>query len=258
MENSELIENYFTSSLDAEQVRVFEKRIESEPAFAEEVAFYLSVHSLTREVSRSEKKQQFRELYQKSQSATYPAARVYPLTASTTTKTTPIRKLVYYVASAAVIAGIIFGVYTQLKPDSPQQMAAKYEKENLRILGVTMSSNVDSLQKGLNLYNEGKLDQALTQFEQIWQRNNSDSKAIQYAGLAALGLKDYDKALDYFKKLEPIPLFSNPALFYQAITRMDRNLPGDADSAKQLLLQVVQKDQEGKEKAQEWLHDWKN
>jgi tetratricopeptide (TPR) repeat protein len=258
MENSELIENYFTSSLDAEQVREFEKRIESEPAFADEVAFYLSVHTITREVNASEKKQQFRELYQKSQHASEPATRALAQTVSIKSKTTPIRKLVYYMASAAVVAGIVFGAYTLMGSESPQQMAIKYEKENLKNLSVTMSGNADSLQAILKLYNDGKLDQALAQFEQIWQRNNSDSKALQNAGLAALALKDYDKALDYFKKLEAFSLFSNPALFFQAITRMDRNQTGDADSAKQLLLQVVQKDQEGKEVAQKWLKHWKN
>ena len=34
---------------------------------------------------------------------------------------------------------------------------------------------------------------------------------------------------------------------------MNRNQPGDTETAKQLLQQVIQKDQEGKETAQEWL-----
>jgi tetratricopeptide (TPR) repeat protein len=258
MENSELIEDYFTSHLDAEQVRAFEKRIESEPAFAEEVAFYLSAHTMSREVSLSEKKQQFRALYQKSQSATDPVVPLFARTTSIKSQPTPIRKLIYYMASAAVVAGIIFGVYTLVKPDSPQQMAIKYEKENLITLGVNMGDDHNSLQTGLSFYNDGKLLQALEVFEQLCQKNNSDSKAIEYAGKTALRLSDYDKALGYFKKLESVSLFSNPALFYQAVTRMDRNQPGDIDSAKQLLLQVVQKDQEGKEKAQKWLHDWPN
>ncbi|HEY4966052.1 MAG TPA: hypothetical protein VII28_06620, partial [Puia sp.] len=77
------------------------------------------------------------------------------------------------------------------------------------------------------------------------------------AGLAALRLKDYNKALIYFRQLETYTLLSNPALLNQAITLMIRNQPGDADSAKQLLQRVVQKDQEGKEDAEQWLHDWK-
>jgi hypothetical protein len=39
---------------------------------------------------------------------------------------------------------------------------------------------------------------------------------------------------------------------------MDRNQPGDRDSAKQLLQQVIQQDQEFEEFAQKWLSEWPN
>ena len=258
MENSELIEYYFTSSLDPGQVLAFEKRIASDPAFAEEVAFYLSMHTMAREVSQSEKKQQFRELYQKSQAAvtTTPLISIRPV--STPSRTTPVRKLVYYMAAAAVVAGISFGIYTYVQPGlSPQQMAVKYEQEQLKTLSVTMGGGTDSLQKGLDLYNKNEAGQALAIFERLCQRDSSDSRARLNAGLAALRLKDYNKALIYFRQLETYTLLSNPALLNQAITLMIRNQPGDADSAKQLLQRVVQKDQEGKEDAEQWLHDWK-
>ena len=43
MDNTDYIESYFTNGLVPDQAREFEKRIVSDPGFAEEVAFYLSV-----------------------------------------------------------------------------------------------------------------------------------------------------------------------------------------------------------------------
>ncbi len=258
MDNSELIEDYFTGSQDPVQVRAFETRITTDPAFAEEVAFYLSVHSLAREVYQSEKKQQFRELYQQGQASGISTSKISSPLTSSKSRTTPVRKIVYYMAAAAAVAGITFGIYNYEQPASPEQLASKYEKKNLMTQGVTMGSRPNSLQTGLSLYNDGKLEQALKHFEQMSQKDSTDSRAKQYAGLAALRLKDYDKALFYFKQLETFTKqFSNPGLFYEALTHMKRNLPDDADTAKQLLQQVVAKDLDEKETAQEWLSNWK-
>ena len=73
-------------------------------------------------------------------------------------------------------------------------------------------------------------------------------------GLAALRLKEYNKALSYFEQLETYTsLYANPALILQAVTLMERNQPGDAAKAKILLKKIVDQDLEGRESAQEWL-----
>src|SRR4030095_10528 len=152
------------------------------------------------------------------------------------------------------IAGVIFGTYTITNSSSPQQLADQYIKENLQTLGVTMSGRSDSLEDGLRLYNEGKTREALDVFEKISLSDTSSFNAKKYAGIAALRLREYDKALSYFEQLEIYKgLYSNPALILQAITLMERNLPGDAAKAKTLLQKVVANDLEGKEIAQEWL-----
>jgi hypothetical protein len=238
MDNLDYIENYFTSEPDAGQVREFEERIISDPSFAEEVAFYLSAMHTSREAYRIVKKEHFKEIYQKQR----------------VSRPSPVRKLVYYIAAAAVIAGVIFGTYTIINSSSPQQLADQYIKENLQTLGVTMSGRSDSLQDGLRLYNEGKTRDALVVFEKISLSDTSSFNAKKYAGIAALRLREHDKALSYFEQLEIYNgLYSNPALILQAITLMERNLPGDAAKAKTLLQKVVTNDLEGKETAQEWL-----
>ncbi len=245
MDNLDYIERYFMNELVVSQVKEFEERIESDPAFAEEVAFYLSAKmvskeiSETKEISEMEKRQRFKDLYQSS---------------TTTTTTTPVRKLVYYLTAAAAIAGIVFGTYIFVKPVSTQQLADNYIKENLQTLGVTMSSNVDSLQTGLRFYNDGKTTEALTIFEKIAESDTSSFDAKKYAGLSALRLKDYTKALLYFEKMETYTgRYSNSSLLYQALTRMERNQAGDAMKAKELLQKIVADKQEGYDFAVECL-----
>lgn len=256
MDNLDVIEGYFTKTLADDQVREFEKRIESDPAFAEEVAFYLSTMKVSQQTFHSEKKQQFKEIYQSYISETQQTdGKITPEPILKKTPSTPIiRKLTYWVAAAAVVAGIVFGINLFTGHSSPQVLADQYISANYETLGVTMSSRSDSIQTGLQMYNEGKFSEALTQFENILQSDTSVFDAKKYAGLAALRMKEYQKALSYFEQLEIYPgLYSNPALILQAVTLMERNQPGDAAKAKLLLKKVVDQDLDGKDLALEWL-----
>jgi tetratricopeptide (TPR) repeat protein len=238
MDNMNYIENYFTGEPDAGLKKEFEERIISDPEFADEVAFYLSVKQVSGEVSRSEKKEQFKEIYLNKKVA----------------RPTPVRKLVYYFAAAAVAAGIIFGTYIITNTAAPTEMANQYIQSNLQNLGVKMGGTADSIQNGLRLYNDGKMTEALATFEKIARLDTSSFNAKKYAGIAALRLKEYQKALSYFEQLEIYSgYYSNPALLLQAVTLMERNQPGDLTKAKLLLQKVVSNDLEGKEMAVDWL-----
>ncbi|HEY2349960.1 MAG TPA: hypothetical protein VGH64_13140 [Puia sp.] len=241
MDNLDYIESYFAAEPGADLTREFEERIHSDPGFAEEVAFYLSALQISRESSGLVKKEHFKEIYQKHRIQRSPS----------------VKRLVYYIAAAAVVCGLIFGIYTFTKSDSPQQMADRYIKGQLTSLPVTMSSHSDSIQDGLRLYNEGKTAEALSIFENLSQSNDSNFVVKKYAGDAALRLGDYDKALSFFEQMETFHgLYSNPALLLQSLTLMKRNGPGDIEKAKQLLQKIVSDDLEGKETAQEWLRKW--
>jgi tetratricopeptide (TPR) repeat protein len=238
MDSLDYIENYFTNTPGTELTREFEERIKSDPGFAEEVAFYLAAKQVSKEASGTEKKQRFKETYQKNRDI----------------RSVPFKKLVYYIAAAAVVSGLIFGIYTSFRSVSPQQLAGQYEKEQLQTLPVTMSGHSDSLQTGLRLYNDGKFSDALVLFENIIRSDSSVFAAKQYAGISALRLKQYDQALSYFKLMETHKgLYSNPAQILQAVTLMERNQANDAAKAKELLQKIVSDDLEGKEFAQEWL-----
>ena len=115
----------------------------------------------------------------------------------------------------------------------------------------------DEMQKGKRLFNEGKFAEAMAQFEKTAEKDPASFEAKKYAGIAALRLQLYDKAINYFTMLEKQNgIYSNPGLFYHALTLLKRNQPGDKQQAKQLLQEVVEKNLEGKEAAQDWLKRW--
>jgi len=243
MENYlEYIDAYFNNELKPEEARQFEQRITEHKGFADEVAFYLSTRQVLREEVIAEKKEWFRELAKHNSSS------------SKLRSISPVRKLWAYAAAAAVITCIFLGGYILfVKPPSSAQMAKQYLEKNLQNLPVKMGTEKDSLQDGLRLYNKNELDSSLKLFESIVQKDTANISAKEYAGIVYLRLGDYDKALAYFQQLEKYSLASNPAIFYQALTLLKRNHPGDKQKARQLLQQVVEQHLKYEEIAQQWL-----
>ena len=226
----------------ADMRKEFEKKLAEDKEFAEEVAFYLSAKDVIGEEALTEKKERFKKLYDEYKKNNAPRGQQGIL-----------RKLWPYVAAAAIIAALIIGRNAFFQP-SAQQIADNYIKDNFQTLSVTMSTKLDSLQKGLSLYNEGKRTDALQQFESMIRNDSSSVEAIKYAGIVSLQLNEYDKAIAYFSHLENFQLYSNPGKFYHALTLLKRNQPGDKQQVSQLLQQVLQNDLEGNETAKRLLN----
>ncbi len=241
----EYIDRFFKGDLSPEEKLQFEQRIQEDPSFAAEVAFYAGAMQTISNDIAEEKKKRFKEIYQADKRGAV---------------SRPVRKLWPYMAAAAVVVGVILGGYLlffRTPSSSPQQLADAFMKEELQSIGVEMSPNQDSLQQGKNLYNEGKIDEALQRFESLVEYDSSNIEATKLAGIASLRLQQYDKALNYFIKLENYPgLYANPGKFYHALTLLNRNQAGDEEAAKQLLQQVVEKDLDKREVAEEWLKKW--
>lgn len=244
MQSLELIDNYFTATLNPEETRQFEQRILNDPAFADEVAFYFNTMSILREKAAEEKKQQFLELY-----------RVH---AARSARPAVVRRMFkpWQMAAASLIPLIIAGWYFFSMPASTEQLAEKYIKQELQELPVTMSAANLYLQTGKQLYNEGKYAEALQAFETDIRQNPSAPDPKRFAGIVSLRMEEYDKALIYFRQLGNIHQYSNPGKFYQALTLMKRNQPGDRQEAKKLLDEVATKKLEGHETAVQWLDKW--
>lgn len=238
-----MIDAYYNRELAGEKQQEFEQRIAGDPLFADEVAFYLSAKQLAAsemEKKRAELRQVFEE-YKKKEFYSKPQQGL-------------LRKILPWVAAAAVVAAIFWGINILKQPASPDKLADKYIVENLQVLSVMMSNKQDNLQTGLNLYNEGKITEAQKQFESIMQSDTSSFDAKKYAGIIALRLKQYDKALALFVQIENYTqLYANPGKFYHALTLMKRNQPGDKQQAMALLKAIVNNDLEGKKEAQNWL-----
>lgn len=236
-ENLEYIDNFFRGETRPEEKAAFEKRITEDAAFAEEVAWYVAAMSVLKSEATTARKAAFREL----------------VPTETTTAATPVRKLWPWLAAAAAAAVIVISLVLFNAPARPDQLAANYIQHDLKTLRVTMGSTEDSLQQGLRLYNDGKLQEALTVFRNIMQTDPANHLAKENAGIVSLQLQQYDQALDYFTQLEKDTLYANPGTFYRALTLMKRNGPDDAATAKQLLQQVVDKNLAKKETAEQWL-----
>lgn len=218
------IDSYIKGEFSAEEQKVFEERIVSDPRFAEEVAFYVSSIALLKKNIAEEKKISFREIYNAGKQKQSPVRNMRP----------------WYWAAAAVIAGLAIGIFFFNNSRPPNEIADKYIKGHLMTLGVMMGAGDDSLQQAVNLYNSGNIEVALQHFEAILQSRPSEYKAREYAGIVSLRLNRYDKALEYFEALaNDKRLYANPGKFYQALTLLKRNMPGDKARAQSLLRQVV-------------------
>ena len=246
-DKNDYIDRFYKGELSSDELVAFDKMVREDPQFAEEVAFYGTTYEVINHELAIERKKKFREIYNENDE-------------STIIHRTPVRKLWQTIAAAAVIVTAIIGAYVlffRSSPSSPRQLADTYLKEQLLTLGVTMGSHPDSVQQAKSLYNEGKYADALQQFESLAGASSLDPDIKQDAGLAALRLEQYDKALKYFTELENYRgLYSNPGKFLHALTLIKRNQSGDMQAAKQLLSEVVEKDLDKKEIAEQWLKQW--
>ena len=236
MDSLEYIDDYFEREPSPEEARQFEKRIQEDPAFASDVAYYLSARITLKEVNAEERKEGFRELYQQTAA---PAKMRLMYT----------RRWWPVLAAASLIVVIILCWTLFIRRDSGPELADQYIRQNLDQMSVRMGAT-DSMQTGLILYNDRRFPEALQQFENILQSDTSNLTALLNAGIVALRLENYDKAISYFKKLEVrADPHINPALFYEALTLIKRNHPGDPAHAKQFLERIVQEDLSKKEDA---------
>ena len=232
----EYIDNYFKGNITEQEKVEFERKIESDPVFAEEVAFYVASIGALKEEYASESKMEFRKLvHEMPEVKPARVLRLWPM-----------------LAAAAGIVAIVIGLFLFNRP-TPERLASDYIKDQLKTMSVTMSAAEDSMGKGTRLYNEGKLLPALRQFESIIATDTGAVDAKKYAGIVSLKLGNYDKALSYFTEVERTPLYANPGKFYRAVTLMKRNKGNDTQEAKKLLEEVVQFNLEGIDVAKRWL-----
>jgi tetratricopeptide (TPR) repeat protein len=239
----EYIEDYFTGRLSATEKEAFEDRCISDPAFAEEVAFYVSLRDGLKQELRQHKKTEFTELHDQT-AAAEPAPSI-------------VVRLRPFIAAAAVCL-LLFVVWnTFFKPPSPQALADRYIEKNFTTLGITMGSNsADRLQAGIVAYNARNFREAEKNFQSLQQGTPQHTEAVQYLGILYLATGSYDKALAQFDTLSHMEqLYANPGPFYKAVTLLKRSGKSDKEAARALLQNVVDKGLPGAPEAKEWLKE---
>ena len=249
MDSLEYIDAYFGGEFSPEETNQFEKRIQDDPVFAEEVADYLSARVAAKEINDEERKRRFRELYRgetgremRSDGDGLGAVRKMNS-----------RRWVPVAAAAAILAVVALAWLLLFRPANPSRLAERYIRENLSQLPAKMGS-ADGLASGVALYNSGKFADAFQRFDDLLRVDSSNPTALLDIGLVSLRMENYDKALVYFLKLQNhTDSRVNPALFYEALTLMRRGHPGDSDQARQLLKRIVEENLDKKEDARELL-----
>jgi tetratricopeptide (TPR) repeat protein len=240
MDSLEYIDAYFGGEFSKEETGQFEKRIQEDPAFAEEVAYFLSARAAFKEVNLEERKARFRELHQQG-------------TGRKVVIKMDSRRWRPVAAAAAILALVAMSWLLFLRPDGPSSLAGTYIRQNLSQLPAKMGG-ANRLESGVALYNSGRFTEAFQQFEDLLRVDSLNPTALLDIGVVSLRMENYDKALTYFLKLQQqTDPRVNPALFYEALTLMRRGHPGDSDHARQLLKRIVQEDLNKKEDARELL-----
>jgi tetratricopeptide (TPR) repeat protein len=236
----EKIDKYFNNELSLSERQDFEIQLVKDDELKENVSFYLNTRTAAKQLADDKRREEFEELHKKMSQKSGDSRKIKPMI-----------WLSGLAASAILVVG--FWWFSRTPDLVTDAIADTYMQEHFQNLPVKMDASADSLQMGLRLFNEQKLTEAQIVFENILKRKNNDSEATKYAGITALRLKNYDKAIQYFKILgSQKDLFANPGKFYEAITLLQKS-PMNKKDADVLLKEVVDNGLEGKEEAQKML-----
>ena len=234
----EQIEKYLNNELSLSERQVFENQLSTDEVLAKEFAFYANTHTASKQLANGKRREEFDHLRKEI-------------------SIRPIRKFkpMIWVSglAASVILALGFWWFSQTATSNAEILADTYIQKHFENLPVKMDGNSDSLQMGLRLFNEKKLNDAQKIFENILQRKNGNSEATKYAGITALKLQNYDKAIQYFQTLSrQTNLYSNPGKFYEALALMKQD-KAERKQAKKILNEVIVNNLEGNEEAKKFI-----
>ncbi len=221
------IEQYYNQTLSKAERLAFEEELKSNPALAQEVAFWVQARAAAQAEAHARRKEEFAMLGQ------------------SLTKTKQ-RSLYYtYAAAASVVLmlGLGWWIYksqiTNYESQINKEWASAYIEKNFTTLNTQMGNSNDSLQIGITVYNSGDLKKAKVAFEQLLQRDSLHAEAQKYVGIVALRRQDYDQAIKHFHALGlRTDLVANPGKFYEALALLRRDLPLDKKKVENLLKEI--------------------
>lgn len=230
----EQIEKYLNNELSLQERQVFENQLYTDKELAKDFAFYANANIASKHFANEKRTKQFEHL--RKEISNRSVGKIKPM-------------IWLSGLAASTILALGFWWFSQTSTSNAEILADVYIQEHFENLPVKMDGNTDSLQMGLRLFNEQKLNEAQKVFEEILQRKNSDSEATKYAGITALKLQKYDIAIQYFQALSrQTNLYSNPGKFYEALALMKQNTK-DRKKVREILNEVIVNNLEGNEEA---------
>jgi tetratricopeptide (TPR) repeat protein len=233
MTNLERIENYYDHTLSEAEREAFEDELKSNPALAEEAAFWIQARAAAQEEARARRKSEFAHLGKKVAQRKQRAV-TYALSAA---------------ASVLLAIGFVWYTFWKELPAGnavSQAWSTSYIEKNFSQLNRQLSGSGDSLQLAIQIYNSGDLPKAQVIFNQLLERDSLNAEAEKFAGIVSLRRGDYDQAIKHFHHLgNRTDLVSNPGKFYEALTLLQRNEPLDKKRAGNLLKEVRESKLEG-------------
>jgi hypothetical protein len=200
----ETIDSYLNGELSDKEKKEIELKIKQDQLFAREFTFALLSKKAAKEDANKERKEQFEEIRTKLELAKNKSGKIIKFQYS--------KWAIAAAASVILILGIT--IFNNQKPNH-EYMANSFIDENLTTLPVLMGTETDSLQMGIQLYNKKAYTEAEVIFEKIAYKV---PKALEYQGLTALQLENYDKALIAFQKLAQNEIFKSRGQLLQALT----------------------------------------
>jgi tetratricopeptide (TPR) repeat protein len=235
----ERIENYLEQKLSTSEREQFEADLKSDSGLAEAFAMYVSAKTASGQLKNG-KDEQFRDENRPGEN-----------------QRLQFRQLRVWFAAAAVLAFAAFGLawyFVTPAREDLQQTATAYSEANFLRLNAETNAAGDSAQLAAAKYNDGQYATATKICEEILLRDPQNTEAKRIAGIVALRLLDYDKAIMYFHQLsDQKDRKPNPGKFYEAIALLQSGLPANKKKGEILLQEVIDGELEGKQEATRWL-----
>ncbi|MEX6688063.1 hypothetical protein QTN47_11190 [Danxiaibacter flavus] len=255
----ENIERYLHKEMTTDELEAFEKEVAANEELASLLSVYKTVDTeMVYTETDKQKEEALKESLQKLNAVYFTGEKKE----SADIGPAPVRRMgsrrwLNYAVAAALL--LFIAGYYYFNQSTPEQLAKKYIASNLTQLSQTMDGSRDSLQLGIAAYNNKDYNKAIAMFSGVYTAHPDNIYAKKYTGLTYLMMEDYTHALNSFSELAAIKgLYSNPGMFLQAVTLLQRGGQSDRSNAKQLLERVVHDKQEGYRDAEEWLKKWKD
>ncbi len=240
------IETYLNGEMTVDEQKIFEKKIESDPAAQKEFKIYKEMYTLYNDADweisnnaaqndkitayeaflKSEKGQSISKNIQKAEDAYFNSS------------STKIKKIVLYAGSIAALLVLGLFVFVQLNKDIDTKSLYAEHKNWNDLPSLSLRNGVTSLSEGEMLFRKKQYDTALTVFKSYVSKNatQSNPQVLLYIGVTQLELDQNEAAIKSFKKLmDSKTLDASKAYWYLSLAYLKINKVEEAKKQLQIL-----------------------